>query len=100
MVFLHPLLPKTCGFTPPAKSDESKNGDNGKEAETLISILEEEAQSELPKEANKSSTRVKSVASKSGGKDIGRMALQRVGEEEVYCVVIYINLIFIVTYPI
>ena len=49
----------------------SKNGDNGKGAETLLSILNEEAQSELPKEANESSARVKSVASKSGGKDIG-----------------------------
>ena len=78
----------------------SKNGDNGKGAETLLSILNEEAQSELPKEVNESSARVKSVASKSGGKDIGRMSLQRVGEEEVCCVVIYINLIFIATYSI
>jgi len=39
---------KTDGLTPPAKSDVSKNGDNGKGAETLLSILNEEAQSELP----------------------------------------------------
>ena len=100
MVFLHPLFPETGGFTPPAKSDVSKNGDNGKGAETLLSILNEEAQSELPKEVNESSARVKSVASKSGGKDIGRMSLQRVGGDEVCCVVIYINLIFIATYSI
>ncbi len=96
MLFLHPLLPKTDStITPSAKSNVSKNGDNDKGTETLLEIFDKEARSEIPKGANDSSARVKSVTAKLAGKNIGHMvALKLVDEEKVCYVVIYINPFF------
>ncbi len=60
-------------MTPPDKSNVNKNSDNDKGAETLLGILDKEARSEIPKETNNSSARVKSVTEKLAGKNIVHM---------------------------